>query len=124
MGTGDEPVGAMADRSTKDTTDGDFFLKKEKKHILLARFLTVAAGVLDTALGAESFADAHERLAKLVPAVPSTIAPKRVGRHDVDELGGVSAEEQRAEFSVLAALQIQHLVHLSFQPNQPLFTPT
>jgi len=52
---------------------------------LLAAVLML--GVLRSDFGEQSSADAHERLSKLVPAVPSTIAPKRVAPLVVDELG-------------------------------------
>ncbi len=62
--------------------------KKNEAHsfsCLLAAVLML--GVLRSDFGEQSSADAHERLSKLVPAVPSTIAPKRVAPLVVDELG-------------------------------------
>jgi hypothetical protein len=103
MDTGYEPVVAKGhDRSTKKFRPQTQKNQRFLKHFLF--FGSGGGGYLHTPLGAEPFANAHERLAKLVQAGASAVAPKRVARLDVDEFGGVRSEEQRAQFAMLAEL--------------------
>jgi hypothetical protein len=42
----------------------------------------------------------------------TTVAPELVAQLDIDEVQRVRVEEQHAQISVLAELEVQHLVHL------------
>lgn len=67
---------------------------------------SLIVGRSHSSFDAYPLAHAHERLAELVHAIARTVSPERISRLDIDEIGGVSVEEQSAQLAMLAELEI------------------